>query len=255
MNTWVLLRELPELINGSKGERACLIASKLQQHYSDSVDILVLTPNAKVVLHQPETALPHRNRTQAYLTLLGHASEVANGRVLSKLDAHPISLGKKLNEVLQVIRASGTDTPNFTFVEIDTTMYENGGILHIEIQLGEGEATGTFELFDADATLPTEGVPDDDVVLVGFGEIQPRGKAHLFHRFDQGKFFKLGASSLDNEAGSTNAFIARVFVVDENCEGLLNLNTDKGEIGTGHKNDDDHHQKQQVECHSVEVTT
>ena len=164
--------------------------------------------------------------------LLGHASEVANGRVLSKLDAHPISLGKKLNEVLHVIRASGTDTPIFTFVEIDTTMYENGGTLHIEIQLGGGEATGTFELFDADVTLPTEGVPDDDVVLVGSGEVQPRGKAHLFHRFYQGIFFKLGATSLDNESGSTNAFIARVFVVDENCEGLLNLNADKGEVAT-----------------------
>ena len=195
------------------------MASKLQQHYSDSVDILVLTPKAQVILHQPEKALPRRNRTQAYLTLIQHASEVAEGRVLSKLDAHPISLGKKLNEVLHVIRASGTDTPNYTFVEIDTTMFEHGGILHIEIQVSGGEAAGTFELFDADVTLPTEGFPDDDVVLAGIGEVQPRGKAHVFHRFDRGQFFKLGATSLDNEEGSTNAFIARVLVVDENCEG------------------------------------
>ena len=70
VNTWVFLRELPELIEGSKGKGASRIAKKLQQHYTDSVDILILTPEAEVLLHQPEMELPTTNQTQAYLTLL-----------------------------------------------------------------------------------------------------------------------------------------------------------------------------------------
>ena len=69
VNTWVLLRELPELIEGAKGEDVSHVARKLQQHYTDSVDILVLTPNAEVILHEPENQLPI-NRIQAYLTLM-----------------------------------------------------------------------------------------------------------------------------------------------------------------------------------------
>ena len=57
VNTWVLLRELPELINGAKGEGAGRVAERLQAHYTDSVDILALTPEAEVLMHQPEMAL------------------------------------------------------------------------------------------------------------------------------------------------------------------------------------------------------
>ena len=74
VNTWVLLRELPELIEGAKGEDVSHVARKLQQYYTNSVDILVLTPNAEVILHEPERQLPI-NRIQAYLTLLQQSLE------------------------------------------------------------------------------------------------------------------------------------------------------------------------------------
>ena len=70
VNTWVLLRELPELIDGEKGEGAGRVAEKLQAHYTDSVDILAMTPEAEVLMHQPEMALIGRNKAPAYLTLL-----------------------------------------------------------------------------------------------------------------------------------------------------------------------------------------
>ena len=80
VNTWVLLRELPALISGAKGETPSLVAKKMQQHYTDSVDILALTPDAEVIMHQPESALPYRKQSQAYLTVLKHSVAAFEGR-------------------------------------------------------------------------------------------------------------------------------------------------------------------------------
>ena len=216
VNTWVLLRELPELIGGAKGETVSLVAKKIKHHYTDSVDILVLTPDAEVIMHQPEMALPYKNQAQAYLSVLQHAVGAFEGKRTrvgkrSKLDGNPISLGTELMEVLQVFRASGTDTPNYTVVEIDTTPFERGGILHIETQVGTGEAAGTFELFDADAEIPTED--DADEALEGAWDILPGGVGHIFHNFSRGRRFKLVATGSSNQANCTNAFLARVSVV------------------------------------------
>ena len=59
MNVWVLLRELPELQAGAKGAAAGALATKLRQHYSDSVDILTLTPELEVIEHLPSKSLLH----------------------------------------------------------------------------------------------------------------------------------------------------------------------------------------------------
>ena len=212
VNTWVLLRELPELIGGVKGEVASLVAKKLQHHYTDSVDILVLTSEAEVLAHQPDRALPYRNRAQHYLTLLQRSLEVFEGELLSKLEAKPISLGRKLKEVLHIFHASGTEIPDYTPIEIDLTPFEHGGILHIEIQVGGGEATGSFGLYNADTELSNKCSPDDNEALAG-SFVPPGGTGHIFHGFKQGRHFKLAATSFDTKEGSTNAFIARISVV------------------------------------------
>ncbi len=216
VNTWVLLRELPELIGGAKGEAVSLVAKEMKRHYTDSVDILALTSDAEVIMHQPEMALPYKNQERAYLSVLQHAVDAFEGRRVrvgkkSKLDGNPISLGIELMEVLQVFRASGTDIPDYTVVEIDTTPFERGGILHIEIQVGAGEAAGTFELFDVDTEIPTED--DEDKALEGAWNVSPGGIGHIFHNFSRGRRFKLVATGSDNQANCTNAFLARVFVV------------------------------------------
>ena len=105
VNTWVLLRELPELIDGAKGEVVSLVAQKMKDHYTDSVDILALTPDAEVIMHQPEMALPYRNQAQAYLSVLQHAVDAFEGTRIrvgkrSRLDRNPISLGTELMEIL-----------------------------------------------------------------------------------------------------------------------------------------------------------
>ena len=216
VNTWVLLRELPELIGGAKGEAVSLLAKKMKRHYTDSVDILVLTSDAEVIMHQPEMALPYKNQAQSYLSVLQHTVDAFEGKRTrvgkrSKLDRNPISLGVELMEVLQVFCSSDTDTPDYTVVEIDTTSFERGGILHIETQVGTGEAAGTFELFDADAEISTEN--DANEALEGGWDVPPGGVGHIFHNFSRGRRFKLVATGSGNQTNCTNAFLARVSVV------------------------------------------
>ena len=211
----MLLRELPELIDGARGEGASLLATKLKHHYSDSVDVLVLTSEAEVLAHQPEMALPYRSRAQAYLKLLNRSLEAFEGRYFSKLEAKPISLGRKFKEVLHIFRASGT--PDYTFVDIDTTSFEHDGILHIEIQVGGGEAAGTFELFDSDEEFATNKSPDE--ALTGAWDVPPGGTGHIFHGFKRGQRFKLRATgSRSTKEGCINAFSAHISVVQESEE-------------------------------------
>ena len=216
VNTWVLLRELPELIGGGKGEVASRIAKEIKDHYTDSVDILALTPDAEVIMHQPEMALPYRNHAQAYLTVLEHSVDAFEGKRArvgnaSKLDRNPISLGTELTEILHTFSTSETDTPSYTVVEIDTTPFEHG-ILHIEIQVGAGKATGTFELFDADVEILTKKATDK--ALTGAWNVPPDSTGHIFHHFRQGKqHFKLVATVSDNQESTSNAFLARVSVI------------------------------------------
>lgn len=213
MNTWVLLRELPELIEGAKEDGVRRAAATLQRNYSDSVDALVLTSEAEVIMHQPEMALPHRNRTQAYLTLLRRSLEAFGGKRRLNAEANPISLGRKWKEVSHTFRASGTDTPDYTLVEIDTTPFGCDGILHVKIRVGAGEATGTFELFDADTDLTRDGSRDE--TLTGAWDVPPGGIGHILHGFQRGDCFLLRATSLDSKAGSTNSFLADIYVTQE----------------------------------------
>ena len=76
VNVWVLHRELPELQTGVKGIAAADLATKLRQHYSDSVDTLTLTPELEVIEHLPSKNLlhpdylPRSERIPRYLELL-----------------------------------------------------------------------------------------------------------------------------------------------------------------------------------------
>ena len=82
MNVWVLLRELPELQAGTKGASAAALATKLRQHYTDSVDILTLTPDLEVLGHLHNMSLfhpyylPRSERIPRYLELLKSSAGV-----------------------------------------------------------------------------------------------------------------------------------------------------------------------------------
>ena len=199
-------RDLPELIEGAKDECVRRFATALKDYYTYPVDIQILNPEATVIMHQPERKFHHNNRVQGYLTLLAYALE---GK--PSLASDDPSLRKQLMEVSNTFRAPGAGYQDYTPIEIDTTAFKQGGTLIIDIEVGEGEATGSFDLFGPDVELPTEGYPND--ALASVWDIPPGITGQIIHRFARGQRFKLGATgNWFSEKGSTNTFIARVSI-------------------------------------------
>ena len=217
VNTSVLLRDLSELVNGSEEERVSLFAKTLKDHFVYPVDIQVLSPKAELIMHQPDKDLPDRNRTEYYLTLLAGAAKGEAVNLATSTQALDLSASKKLMEVLNVFCGPGNGYQDYTPVGIDATAFEQGGTLIIDIQVGQGEATGSFDLFAGDTELPTEGIPDE--ALASAWDIPPGDTGQIRHPFTGGQKFKLGATgNWFCEKGSTNAFLARVSVVPAETE-------------------------------------
>ena len=92
VNVWVLLRDLPKLQTGAKGTDAAALATKLRQHYTDSVDILTLTPELEVIEHLPGESLlrsdylPRTERIPRYLELLKSSASVASEDLAADMD-------------------------------------------------------------------------------------------------------------------------------------------------------------------------
>ena len=114
-------------------------------------------------------------------------------------------------EILDFFRTPERGHQDYTVVKIDATAFEDGGMLTIDLQVGSGQAAGSFDLFDGDNELPTEGVPDN--MLAHEWGIPPGGTAVIAYRFDQGQIFQLGATGdWFSEKGSVNAFHARISI-------------------------------------------
>ena len=114
-------------------------------------------------------------------------------------------------EILDTFRAPGDGYQDYTVVNIDTTAFEDGGTLIINIKVGNTDTSGSFDLFDGDANLPTEGYPDD--ALKSAWEIEPGKTGTINHNFERGKAFKLGATGdWQSKKGSINAFQAKISV-------------------------------------------
>ena len=197
-----MLRELPELIEGAKGERVSHFATSIKNYYTYPVDIQILNPKATVIMHQPESKFPHNNRAQGYLTLLAYALEEK-----PSLESDDPSLRNQLMEVSNTFRAPRAGYQDYTPIEIDTTPFEHGRTLIIDIEVGEGEATGSFDLYDADVELPNDA-------LASVWDIPPKVTGQIIYRFARGQRFKLGATgNWFCEKGSTNTFLAKISVV------------------------------------------
>ena len=122
VNVWVLHRELPELQTGTKGAAASNLATKLRQHYSDSVDILTLMPELEVIEHlpskhlfHPDYRLPRSERIPRYLELL--RSSVGVEVVAQK----PRQLGKQglSRRLAEAYEKFGKPASDFSATDID----------------------------------------------------------------------------------------------------------------------------------------
>lgn len=219
VNTCILFRDLSELIDVySDEERVGIFARTIKENYVGAVDIQVLSPEAEMIVHQPENKLGQkRDRREKYLTLLASAAKGEAVNLAESTQALDLSASKQLMQVLNVFCGPGDGYQDYTTVEIDTTPFEQGGTLIIDIQVGEGEATGSFDLFAGDDELPTEGIPYE--ALASAWDIPPGDTGQIRHPFTDGQKFKLGATgNWFCEKGSLNAFLVSVLVVPKEVE-------------------------------------
>ncbi len=132
---------------------------------------------------------------------------------VSKVNGLNVELNPKhlSQHVLNVFQTPEYGYQDYTIIEIDTTKIKDGGMLTIDIQVGNAEPAGSFDLFDADCNIPTEGVPTE--ALASAWDI-PKGKTgKIQYRFEEGKRFKLGATgNWFSKMGSVNAFHANLSV-------------------------------------------
>ena len=110
-------------------------------------------------------------------------------------------------EVLSVFRTSETDSQNYTVIEIDATAFKEGGVLTIDVWVGESEVSGSFDLFAVDTT---ELVPDN--ALASVRDIPTNQREVVEYPFDRGQVFKLGAIGNTGENGKINGFLAKISV-------------------------------------------
>ena len=110
-------------------------------------------------------------------------------------------------EVLSVFRSPETDTQGYTVVEIDATAFREGGVLTIDVWVGESEVSGSFDLFAGDTT---KLMPDN--ALASARNIPMNQKEVIKYPFDRGQVFKLGAIGTSSEKGKINGFLAKISV-------------------------------------------
>ena len=110
-------------------------------------------------------------------------------------------------EVLSVFRTPETDTQDYTLIEIDTTAFTDGGVLTIDVWVGEAEVSGSFDLFAADTT---ELVSDN--ALASVRDIPTNQREVVEYPFEQGQLFKLGAIGNSSESEKINGFLAKISV-------------------------------------------
>ena len=114
-------------------------------------------------------------------------------------------------EILSTFRTPERGYQDYTVVEIDATAFENGGWLTIDLQVGDAEAAGSFDLYPGDSILPTEGMPYG--TLTSAWDVSPGDGSVIAYYFDQGQVFKLGATgNWFSEKGSVNGFLAKISV-------------------------------------------
>ena len=160
---------------------------------------------AKITVENKKETSLEIDKTEDEMDIVTPISSEINV-VLNK--SHPFK------EVFDIFRAPGSEKHDYTVVNIDTTAFQEGGLLSIDIQVGGAMAYGSFDLFDEDTDLPTEGIPDE--ALESAWGIEPGTSDNIKYRFEKGKIFKLGATGdWYSNKGDINAFQAK-FSVEEN---------------------------------------
>ncbi len=175
------------------------------------VDSFVISPGFELMGKQQVHKLERGNREKHYYKFLKNAlagKEPGLGNIV-------LSREEPTQIVLDVLKTPVTGYADYTVVVIDTTAFEKGGKLTIEIETGRADAEGYFYLVDGDDDLPTTEIVTKDMVLAR-AWLEPEEATQLEYSFSQGQLFQFGATGCNyrNEKGNTNAFKARISVAE-----------------------------------------
>jgi hypothetical protein len=106
--------------------------------------------------------------------------------------------------------APGRWKHGYSTTNLDATQFPNGGVLHIEITLGDGPAEASFDLYAQNARLPSDGFPNS---LAGAHDVRSGSTATIDYHFDHPTTFRLGAEgSWNAKAGDRNNYRFTVYV-------------------------------------------
>ena len=180
------------------------------------VDCFVISPEFELMGRQLVNELSEDGERRGlseqeyYLTFLKEALEGKQPGLgnITLTREHPS------HAVLDTFRTPICGHQDYTVVTIDTTAFENGGTLTIDLEIGRGNSDGTFYLVNSDTEFPTtEGIPKKDLLAWAWSESGETGQ--ITHRFDRGQRFKLGAiGPSKEEEACINAFHAKISVAE-----------------------------------------
>ena len=182
--------------------------SEMTVELIDSPIVLDLAskPDVRMQLGKSTT----RNRSRGFTTSVDQSEYVP--RFLSA-QAKKVVLSDEVpsQQVLSIFRTPAAGTQDYTVVDIDATVFKEGGVITIDLWIGSGEASGAFILFTSDSERSADGMPE--VVLTSASGIIPGKGGRITHRFDEGTHFKLGATgnSFSGE-GKVNSFLATISI-------------------------------------------
>lgn len=203
-------------------------------HLHSPVDCLVISPELKLMGRQDANRFlgDSRNRglpeAEGYRLFLSEALE-GKSPGLGRIVLTPVCPAV---EIMDTFQTSMVPHQDYTVVEIDTTAFEGGGTLTLDIGVGRGKAAGIFYLFDGDQDIPTEKAPEGvpasvwerqqgDAYVEALGAlaiewyIGPEETGKITYAFEQGKLFRLCATgSVYSVSGSRNAFRLNISVTD-----------------------------------------
>lgn len=185
------------------------------------VDTWVISPEFEAIGHVPVNNYLDSNRredgtleSENYLLFL---ADSLDGK-LPGFGNTVLTPEQPSRRILDVFRTPEYGHQDYTVVVIDTTAFENGGTLIIDIEVGDEKAYGSFHLLDADHKLtfdPYYKRPEGSLLEASHdtGWLGPNEMGQMTHRFERGQIFKLVALGwASNEKGSVNAFHAKISV-------------------------------------------
>ena len=223
VNTWVLNIDIKRLRDAKGIDEMSPLTQTIVRAWKklSPVDCLVISPELELMGRQPVNELSRHNRhKRAKHYRLFLVESLAGKRPgLGEKDPAPLSSSRNISldptqpsiEILDTFQTPAAGSQDYTVVTIDATAFENGGILTIDIQVGRANPVGSFDLFDGNSELPTEGTPEG--ALANAWGVQPGETRTITYRFDKGQVFQLRATGgWVGEKGSINTFRARISI-------------------------------------------